>query len=825
MSLRYRLFIWISALFLLAGIVTYTLEIFVTAKEMKRTRQQLKQKIIDLNEKKRENIEAYLTTTIGQEEAKVDILLERLSSFPLQASAFAPTSENADQGTWLVSSKVLHNNNWLDFIQNTNQGTLASLIIPRSTKLDHSFRVEISDDLAWILMGDLSKHPEPYLGVRLRFDIEFSNADLNPKEVIETPGRYPRAYLLFSWRDLLAPDAANLKSPLFTGAIPPIHANLNVPWTDGSMIDIPAFFKAFQEGRDYLQKSLATASEQQIDQVKGWIEKQFSQRGQDLNVVTIPKSLYKTLPSPFLQRELDDIVMRYDQVYMIWALAVMNDIHIFPGDLFAPSSPRGIAVHFGENQYGEGIHTRDVFFSQKAFDDAAFFQKNSPPDISANLGSKIALFQAFDLPHVFFGNTVRIEVKNGDEVKEGYLTLGMDTITILRKLVLAIHETACLVFSGKVVGGFSEDGQELVLSSSDELPMSSMLAAKSGIVKWKGEDYYYIRMNPFPYLDLHFFLLNPASKEFALLDSLNQSADEIVKHLLMNIHFVAISVLVLAILILHYLSLRITQPISKLATATQEIGEGHLEEAEIPIPSEKDTDEVASLCRSFDHMVKGLKEKEKVKAVLNKVVSQEIAQEILKGNIRLGGEEKKVSILFADIRNFTQMTRSMSPKEVIDLLNDCMTKISYLVDKHGGVIDKYVGDEAMALFGAPVESEDSAHRAIVSALGMVDALKKWNDQRKTEGLSPVEMGIGIHTGLVLAGNMGAENRLNYTVLGSNVNLAARLCSAAKGMEILISESTLNEPHVRNKILYEEVPPMLFKGFEVPVVVYRVQGLK
>lgn len=224
-------------------------------------------------------------------------------------------------------------------------------------------------------------------------------------------------------------------------------------------------------------------------------------------------------------------------------------------------------------------------------------------------------------------------------------------------------------------------------------------------------------------------------------------------------------------------------------------------------------------------MVKGLKEKEKVKAVLNKVVSQEIATEILKGNIRLGGEEKKVTILFADIRNFTKMTQNMSPKEVIELLNDCMTKISYLVDKHGGVIDKYVGDEAMALFGAPVESEDSAYRAIISALGMIEALTAWNGQRKTGNLSPVEMGIGIHTGLVLAGNMGAENRLNYTVLGSNVNLASRLCSAAKGMEILISESTLSEPHIKDKILYEEVPPMTFKGFDVPVIVYRVKGLK
>ncbi|MGE0670134.1 MAG: adenylate/guanylate cyclase domain-containing protein, partial [Parachlamydiales bacterium] len=348
---------------------------------------------------------------------------------------------------------------------------------------------------------------------------------------------------------------------------------------------------------------------------------------------------------------------------------------------------------------------------------------------------------------------------------------------------------------------------------------------KSGTLQWGDDSYYYITMTPFSYLDIHFVLLNPASKEFALLDSLDKSASQVVEGILIRIHLIGLSVLILAVIILHYLSRRITQPISQLATATCEIGEGHLEEVEIPIPSEKDTDEVASLCRSFEHMVKGLQEKEKVKAVLNKVVSQEIAQEILKGHIRLGGEEKKVSILFADIRNFTKMTQNMSPKEIIDLLNVCMTKISFLVDQHGGVIDKYVGDEAMALFGAPVESPNSAYKAILSAIGMIEALKKWNDQRKKQDLPSVEMGIGIHTGTVLAGNMGAENRLNYTVLGSNVNLASRLCSAADGMEILISESTLKEPMVMDKIFYEEIPPMTFKGFDLPVVVYRVKGFK
>ncbi len=825
MSLRYRLFLWISALFLLAGMVTYGLEVFVTKKEMAKTREQLKKKIVDLNEKKRQHLEKFLETAIGENQARIDVLLERLSSYPAQATAFAPTLKNYEKGTWLSSAEVLHNNNWLDFVQNTNEGKLTSLIMPRVTALDHSFRVEITEDLAWILMGNLSKHPELYLGVRIRFDIGHAIPRHAPNEIVESTGKIPKGYLLFSWKQLISPDAQALQSPIFSGVIPAYQTNLIVPWADGTQLNIPRFYTAFQQARQYLEKGVAKSSENQVNQTRQWIAEEFTRLGQDINEAAIPKDLDKTLSSPFLRKELDELVMRFDQLYLIWCLAAMNDTGIFDGNLFSSSAPKGIAVHFGSNQYGEGVHTKDVFFPVAAFDDASYFKQFLPPDLSSNLSSQIAIYRPFDQRHVYFGNTAQFKVKEGEMTKVGYLTLGMDANVVLQKLILSTHQTALLVSANKVMGGFSDRGAQFNLNENIDLPIQAMLASKLGVVEWGDDNYYFFTMTPFPYLDIHFILLNSLAKEFALLDSMNQSATEVVDGILMNIHIIGISVLVLAIIILHYLSRRITHPISQLATATCEISEGRLEDVEIPVPSGKDTDEVASLCRSFDHMVKGLQEKEKVKAVLNKVVSQEIAQEILKGHIRLGGEEKKVSILFADIRNFTKMTQNMSPKEIIDLLNVCMTKISFLVDQHGGVIDKYVGDEAMALFGAPVVIPNSAYKAILSALGMVEALRKWNDQRKRRDLPPVEMGIGIHTGAVLAGNMGAENRLNYTVLGSNVNLASRLCSAAEGMEILISETTLKEPLVMDKILYEEIPPMTFKGFDIPVIVYRVTGFK
>lgn len=215
-------------------------------------------------------------------------------------------------------------------------------------------------------------------------------------------------------------------------------------------------------------------------------------------------------------------------------------------------------------------------------------------------------------------------------------------------------------------------------------------------------------------------------------------------------------------------------------------------------------------------------EQKKMRTVLDKVVSKKIAEEILSGNDHLGGKEQEIAVLFADIRGFTQLTEKMPPKEVIDLLNQCMSKVSHVVEKNGGVIDKYVGDEAMALFGVPREDKHEAYQAVAAAIEMQKSLKVWNEIRRVSGQPPVEMGVGIHIGNMVAGNMGAEERLNYTVLGANVNLAARLCSAAGPSEILVTDAILKDEEVQRNISFEVLPPKHFKGFTDEMRVYRVK---
>src|SRR5204863_8027790 len=131
----------------------------------------------------------------------------------------------------------------------------------------------------------------------------------------------------------------------------------------------------------------------------------------------------------------------------------------------------------------------------------------------------------------------------------------------------------------------------------------------------------------------------------------------------------------------------------------------------------------------------------------------------------LGGEEREVTVLFSDLRNFTSMSEKLTPQEMLGILNRYFSRMDAIVARHRGVVDKYMGDALMALFGAPLANPDDADRAMQAALEMTEALDDLNRQLNQRGLPTIGLGIGINTDVVVAGNMGSETRLNYTVIG------------------------------------------------------------
>jgi len=233
-------------------------------------------------------------------------------------------------------------------------------------------------------------------------------------------------------------------------------------------------------------------------------------------------------------------------------------------------------------------------------------------------------------------------------------------------------------------------------------------------------------------------------------------------------------------------------------------------------------DEIGRLAESFNHMVRGLAEKERVRSLLGKVVSPAVAQELLSKEIELGGEEREVTVLFADVRGFTTLCEGQPPGRILGLLNAYLTRMTRVIEAHDGVVDKYIGDEIMALFGAPLRGPDDAARAVRCALRMQQELEIFNAELEREGAPPLRAGVGIHTAVVVAGNMGSKTRLNYTVIGDGVNLASRLQGLTKlfAVPVVVSEATRDAcPGLE----FRELDRVQVKGRKEPVTVFEPLG--
>ncbi len=206
----------------------------------------------------------------------------------------------------------------------------------------------------------------------------------------------------------------------------------------------------------------------------------------------------------------------------------------------------------------------------------------------------------------------------------------------------------------------------------------------------------------------------------------------------------------------------------------------------------------------------------KVKSTFKKYVSENIVDELLlnEDSLELGGVEQEVCVLFSDIRGFTSMSEQMEASKVVTLLNSFFDKMIDVVFKYNGTLDKIIGDELMVLYGAPLKKTDDILNAVDTAKEMFTTLENFNEKMKDDGFPKLNIGIGINYGKVICGNIGSEQQMNYTVIGDTVNLASRLCSAAKPGEIIISDSVYNS--LKNKNGFNPNDDLILKGKTKPV---------
>ena len=233
-------------------------------------------------------------------------------------------------------------------------------------------------------------------------------------------------------------------------------------------------------------------------------------------------------------------------------------------------------------------------------------------------------------------------------------------------------------------------------------------------------------------------------------------------------------------------------------------------------------DEIGYTGDAINSMIKGLQERDAIKELFGRYVTNEIRDEILAGRIKLGGELKKVTLLFSDLRDFTPMVEAHSPEVVVGIINGYFHQMAEAVTEHKGLVLQYVGDEIEAVFGAPLPLANHADQAVAAALSMRKRLAQYDQTLIAKGLPALRHGIGIHTGLALAANIGSPDRLSYALVGDTVNLASRISDLTKkfGTDILISADTQRE--LSQKPNLRSLPVVQVKGKSQAVEVFALE---
>jgi adenylate cyclase len=213
-----------------------------------------------------------------------------------------------------------------------------------------------------------------------------------------------------------------------------------------------------------------------------------------------------------------------------------------------------------------------------------------------------------------------------------------------------------------------------------------------------------------------------------------------------------------------------------------------------------------------------------IRETFGRYLSDDVVDNLLDSptGLQLGGEKRKITMMMSDLRGFTSLSERLAPERVVALLNRYLATMVTIIKQYQGTIDEFIGDAIFVLFGAPIWQEDDAQRAVACAVAMQLAMAAVNEQNRQDGLPEVEMGIGVHTGQVVVGNIGSPERMKYGVVGSHVNLTSRIQSYTLGGQILISEPTRKE--VGSILKIGQQMEVKAKGFEQPVPLSEVRGI-
>jgi class 3 adenylate cyclase len=287
----------------------------------------------------------------------------------------------------------------------------------------------------------------------------------------------------------------------------------------------------------------------------------------------------------------------------------------------------------------------------------------------------------------------------------------------------------------------------------------------------------------------------------------------------LTIMFTIVTLAILAIGL--FQARRISSPINTLVQACRAVAHGDLEHQ----VNVKAKDETGVLAHNFNQMIEGLKERDKIRDTFGRYMTQQVSDAILKGDVKLGGETRELTMLMSDIRGFTTLSETMTPEDLVAFLNRYFTEMIECVMAHDGVVDKFMGDAILVVYGAPVTDPEHPIKAVLTALDMRQKLVRFNEELISEGHVPIRIGIGVNTGEAVTGNIGSEVRMEYTVIGDTVNATQRTEDLTKEFktDILVSDSTM--ARLDGRFILGEPHHITLRGRSAESLIYPVIGLR
>lgn len=276
-----------------------------------------------------------------------------------------------------------------------------------------------------------------------------------------------------------------------------------------------------------------------------------------------------------------------------------------------------------------------------------------------------------------------------------------------------------------------------------------------------------------------------------------------------------------ALFFIFLFSMTLTSPIEKLASLIQMVSKGNFDvKATFHVKSH---DEVGDLAKAFDHMTEGLKERDKVKNLFSKFHGSSVAEDLINNDIGVGGQSKEVVVFFSDIRGFTAFSEKRKPEEVVTMLNEYFAVMVGIINKHGGVVDKFIGDAIMAIWGAPKTTDRDPHNALRACIEMRRGLADLNEKRIARGEPELMIGMGLHAGTAISGTIGSDERMEYTVIGNTVNTASRIEASTKafGADLLVTDDVISR--VGEEFILDYAGAAEVKGRTEAIKMYKVRG--